>query len=118
MDAVEFFNELKRMCQYYKSKCDNCALFSVYQPYFESRISCDNFIFSIKTYESVKIVEQWSKEHPRKSRVQDFKEKYPNAPLTNGDVPRGCCATMGYRDFCNVVGEYTDCIKCWNEPVE
>lgn len=99
MDAVEFLKEKNRM------------MLTDSESYKELK--------NMPTVQCVvAYVSNWSIEHPKKTRLQEFLEKYPNAPLTNGDVPRGCCATMGYRDFCNVVGEYTDCIKCWNEPVE
>lgn len=116
MEAIEFFNEQKRMCKYYKGKCDNCDLFSIYQPYFESS-SCNDFIFSIKTCDSLKVVEQWSKKHPRKTRKKDFQEKYPKAEykLDGIGTPNICCKKLGYTDCCPT-GK--SCVECWNEPVE
>lgn len=70
MDAVNFLKEFKRMCQSYQ-RCAICPLndteYCVMLPFYD--IGED----------IVRIVEQWSKDHPQKTRLQDFLEKYPNA---------------------------------------
>ena len=79
MDALEFLKERKRMCNYYS----HCKRFAA-------------------------TVEQWSKEHPRKTRQSVFLEQYPEACIENDGVlriypclisashrnARGNCATM------------------------
>lgn len=69
--------------------------------------------------DAVKLVEQWSKEHPRKTRLQDFLEKYPNALLTLDGMkfPKVCAQNLGYCESCHG-GESVGCYQCWNEPVE
>lgn len=64
----------------------------------------------------VNAVEQWSKEHPQKTRLQDFKEKYPNMKLRDSGIPWACCSYLGYCESCNEAK--SNCAVCWNTPVE
>lgn len=64
MDALKFWNELQRICGIFKS-CDDCPL------YEEVCMGCSLYdIEDIKR--TIQIVEQWSKEYPQKTRLQDF----------------------------------------------
>lgn len=114
MDAVEFLNEYSRLCDYYTPHdCQKCPLFETKncsiiegEPEFELIVS---------------ITEQWSKEHPRKTRAQDFFEKHPNArPFYDGN-PKPCAAYCGYCTDCSADDndyEKRDCYSCWNQPIE
>ena len=99
MDAVKFLQEKKRM-------------------QLEDQRFYIEFLKSDFTYEErVKAVENWSKEHPIKTRLQDFLEKYPDAEIDH-DENRPfsiCAARLGYLrvDDCQ-----NDCAKCWNEPLQ
>lgn len=61
-------------------------------------------------------VEQWSKDHPLRTRLQDFLEKYPDAELYDDGIPQVCCQLLGYCKTC--VGEKGVCKNCWNMLVE
>lgn len=67
------------------------------------------------TENAVRVIEQWSAEHPQKTRAQDFFEKYPNAPKNTKGEPKVCAEGCGYIAVC-VPGK--TCIECWNEPME
>lgn len=69
----------------------------------------------------VKIIEQWSKSHPQKTMIQDFFEKFPNAPKTENGTPRNICpCDCGYEPESYIVCEHftDDCLKCWSRPLE
>lgn len=102
MDALEFLEEYKRMCD--QVDCEDCPL--------HSDGGCDTpIIFSKPMYslrECVAAVEQWSKEHPRKTRQSEFLARWPAARLDDRGVldilpcqmnpiqyrtPAGTCAT-------------------------
>lgn len=71
MDALEFLIERKRMCNLCKH-CEGCPL---------ERAGC-GLGTSAPDAEYEKIiaaVEQWSKEHPRKTRQSVFLEQWPEA---------------------------------------
>lgn len=109
MDAVEFLRERKRMCDIFSSgMCEDCPLFDDFD-------GCGIFMKTpkFKLEDLPSIVEEWSKEHPRKTRAMDFLEKYPNAPVDRRGVPRVCAKFLGYTDTCHAY-----CKDCWNTPLE
>lgn len=108
MDVLKFMKERRRMCDYY-SRCfeypiadeQNCNIEEM------SDEELENF---------VNAVEQWSKEHPRRTRLQDFLGKYPNAQICESGLPSACCMSLGYCKSCDDVNN--DCETCWNMLVE
>ena len=103
MDALKFFEERMRMRNYY-SRCLEC-------PRAIEEMSDEELEKFVNT------VEQWSKEHPPKTRLQDFMEKYPKAPIEADGTPTICCIDLGYRQYdCDPLKE--NCVDCWNMPVE
>ena len=115
MDAIEFIKERNRMCDYYKSK-GHCKDKSCPASYH----CCLDFL-SVE-YDGFKLVddvEKFSSEHPKKTMLRDFLEKFPNAKL-EGDCPLGCPYIFGYtsiNDDYNVCPGHT-CLECWSRPVE
>ena len=117
MDALEFLKERKRMCNYY-SHCKGCPLDG-------SKCVIDNAVSDEDCKRFATSVEQWSKEHPRKTRQSVFLEQYPEARIGDDGVlqiypcssssshrnARGNCATMGR--------ECPDCRReFWSQEVE
>ena len=82
MDALEFLKERKRMCNSY-SHCEGC-------PFDDSKCVIDSTISGEDFKRTIAIVEQWSKEHPRKTRQSVFLEQYPEANLDSDGVLRIC----------------------------
>lgn len=112
MEATEFLKEVKRMCNYY-TYCERCPA--------KTRDKCPRYTLSEELVPemAVEVVEKWSKEHPRKTRLQDFMEKFPNAPLRNSQYPNNITPFMlGYcngRTNCNECKYITrDLDFCWN----
>lgn len=115
MDSVEFFSEFRRMCKS-SSDCTKC-------PYHGDK--CDN---AIEIFEdTVAMVEQWSKEHPRKTKTRQdvFLEQYPEAQIYDNDVLRVCPAvisTSHRKDgggCSNMRKKCTDCRReFWMQEVE
>lgn len=103
MDALEFLKERKRMCNSYKG-CGGCPL---------ERGNCglNTSTSNEKCERIITAVEQWSKEHPRKTRQSMFLEQYPEARIGDDGVlqiypcsisashrnARGNCITMGRK---------------------
>ena len=65
MDAVKFIQEFDRM---------NGGI-------FKSQFN------GMSVEKAVKVVEEWSAAHPRKTQQDLFLERYPNAPLWNDGMP-------------------------------
>lgn len=97
MDAVEFLKEKNRM------------MLTDSESYKELK--------NMPTVQCVvAYVSNWSIEHPQKTRLQDFKEKYPLAKVKDENGKYNfCCADLGYCQ-CKYFGD--GCDQCWNEPVE
>lgn len=72
MDTVEYVKQRERMCDYY-ANCYGCPARD-----YERCSSLDG-IFKL-----VPIVEQWSKEHPVKTRQSEFLKQWPDARLYEG----------------------------------
>lgn len=104
MDALEFLRERKRMCNLCKH-CEGCPL---------ERAGCGlGTSASDEEYEEIiAAVEQWSKEHPRKTRQSVFLEQWPEAEIDeNGDLM--LCPITVSADRRN---RHDDCttLKCTN----
>lgn len=92
MDAVEFLKERKRLCSSYKG-CAGCP-FGAAECVVRDMTSEDN------CKRIVSFVEQWSKEHPIKTRQSVFLEQFPKAGLDVSGVITICPAPLS-EDYRN-----------------
>lgn len=109
MDVVEFFSEFRRMCRS-SSDCAKCE-------YHGDK--CDNAIDLFE--KTVAEVEQWSKEHPRKTRQDVFLEQWPEAVLVDGIIGiKPCSLVAAYKleIECNKTSCYDCRCKFWMQEVE
>ena len=110
MDALEFLKERRRMCDSY-GDCEGCPL--------EGAECVIKDMMSEDTCKRiVAAVENWSKEHPRKTRQSVFLEKYPET-LTDGNGVLDICPAviyLAYRgDEGRCSGLFEMCDKCRRE---
>lgn len=114
MEALEFLKERKRMCCSFGGSCTSCP--------------CENVSCVIYAYVSdddykrvVATVEQWSKEHPRKTRQSVFLEQWPEAEISFTD---GCLTLDPCKFYKNMRKECVGklCSDCrrefWMQEVE
>lgn len=103
MDAVKFIKERLRMCDSFNvNDCIDCPI--------------EKDCVDTEPELMVKVVEEWSKANPQKTMMQDFFEKFPNAPkLTNG-CPKICPDNIYGHDYIKICTN--DCPQCWNRPLE
>lgn len=66
---------------------------------------------------SIDIVYNWNKDHPVKTMMQDFFERFPNAPRNGDGTPQCCPYDCGYVDEADCP-DYEDCFGCWSRPIE
>lgn len=51
--------------------------------------------------------------------IQDFFEKFPDAPKSEVGTPRMCPCDCGYEKVSNCPnGEMCNSLKCWSRPLE
>ena len=108
MDAIEYLKIKNRMTQNCNINCFDCPL-----SYKNTKTSesCTEFI---RTYpeKAIEIVENWAKEHPVKTFLTDFLEKYPKALMDSDNTPLNICTySLGYIELKDCIH---DCTKCWN----
>lgn len=107
MDAVKFLRDFRRMCSSYGSTCAGCKLEDALCRPTEN--NCDH-------EKVIRVVEEWAKEQPVKTRFSEFKKIFPNYNYPF-DLPNGCV-----REFdCSVLCK-TNCNVCkkafWLTPIE
>ena len=121
MDAVKYFEEKRRMLDSLGRIGERCVGVACRDCPLSPKnngidISCIE-LEALYPERAVEIVEKWSKEHPRKTMLQDFLKKYPKAMLREDGMPYGTCPyVLGYDEAkeCN----YLNCNACWNRPLE
>ena len=82
MDALEFLMERKRLCGSYRG-CVGC-------PFGAADCVVRDMTSENTCKRIVAAVEQWSKEHPRKTRQSVFLERYPEAEIDAHGLVRIC----------------------------
>lgn len=108
-----YLKERGRMTNSCEIHCDNCPL---------SRYNNGEKIICIR-YETkyrdraVEIVQQWSDKHPRKTILDDLKEKYPNYKISSIGTPSICPYKLGYEESAKCPAVDT-CAECWNRPLD
>lgn len=79
MNAAEILHEYGRMCEA-RTWCKTCPLHVLDADYEKCQTILRNNV-----EKAAQIIEKWSKEHPEKTRLQDFLEKHPNAKAKKAD---------------------------------
>ena len=117
MDAVKFLKEIKRLCKLYEG-CRSCPL---------EKLQCHRLLSCSNKDDDaiVSAVEKWSAEHPTKTRLMDFLEKFPNAMVHSDGIPLILPHVLGYcgaedSEYCCSECRHRDrpFAHCWNLPLE
>lgn len=82
MDALEFLKERSRLCKSHRN-CKGC-------PFAKNPCTISNFASDAVYKKIIATVEQWSKEHPTKTRQSVFLEQYPEAEIDVNGVMQLC----------------------------
>lgn len=87
MDAVKFIEERKRMCESFGMSCKGCPAFGTDEDALCCAVEKES---SLDATAQIAIVEEWSAEHPRKTRQDVFLEQCPEANLDKYDILQIC----------------------------
>lgn len=115
MDAVKFIEEAKRMCNANISNCAECC---------KGRACPINLPGANYTPEErVKLVEEWSAAHPRKTRQSVFLEQWPDARPADDGVLTFCPKRFDFHISClaecHSLKKCSDCRReFWMQEVE
>ena len=117
MDALEFVKERSRMCRSHK-RCGGC-------PLAENMCTLNSSRSDEEYKQIIAAVEQWSKEHPRKTRQSVFLEQFPNIELDrNGIINISPCRmdSKQYSSNGKNCCKFQACSECrkdfWGQEVE
>lgn len=97
MDAVEFIVTRNRMCRSFNDRCRGCEIANR----MDGNESCNDYIKRCPA-EAVAIVEQWAKEHPRKTRQSELLKLFPRASMTADGVIAFCPESMDSAFACPI----------------
>lgn len=116
--TINFLHELKRLCDS-RDGCvanaankERCPMFGVCEDAL-TRICAEDVETAIET------VQKWSDEHPKKTYIQDFFEKFPKAQSKSDGTPY-VCRKITYGGKCPGIecDPGIECYECWNELME
>lgn len=119
MDIVKYFKEKRRMLNSL-GRIDgictgvNCFRCPLSEENNGTKLACRYFEAEYPE-KTIAIIVKWAAEHPQKTMLQDFMEKYPNAAMKPDGTPRLCPDRLGYEEDKSCIGS---CVKCWNRPIE
>ena len=106
MDALTFLREWKRMCDTF----ENCCMC----PVGDCSGCLGNATTKARIY-LLETIEKWAAENPQKTILQDFLDKYPDAPMDEHGMPLEVCPVdLGISDAKLCEESSLDaCVKCW-----
>ena len=114
MDALEFLMERKRLCDSYRG-CVGC-------PFGAADCVVRDMTSEHTCKRIVAAVEQWSKEHPRKTRQSVFLEQWPDAKVFVDGVIDLCPQELNSHYPCQSTDYKMRCQTCrrefWMQEVE
>lgn len=118
MDAVKFLKEYNRMLKKPENgscgiNCEGCPISSYNNGH---DVSCQ-ILRANYPEDAVRIVNKWSEEHPQKTYLMDFLEKFPHCVKDAKWFPVSCrkfIYPLMQRANCSGL----NCSECWNEPME
>ena len=120
MDAVKFLQERARMCNSFSPDCEGCRV-DEEKPVISE---CYRWMFE-NPERAVKIVDEWSAAHPRKTRQSVFLEQYPEANLDKYGIIQICPAAFfsSYRSpKLGCINSHMMCHDCrrrfWTQEIE
>lgn len=111
MEVADFLKEWGRMCKQ-NARCESCPVGKVI-----GRAPCKTWVTE-HPEDAIGVVKKWAEEHPAKTRMSDFFEKFPRAMKRKSGVPLVCANHMGYCSDRDCGEKETCCTECWNRPLE
>lgn len=118
MEALEFLKERKRLCNSYKN-CDGC-------PFVKGLCAISDITSDEERKSVIATVEQWAKEHPRKTRQSVFLKQWATAKIDESGCLNVCpylvSATHRDEDGRCAIMMQSKCYDCrrefWMQEVE
>lgn len=116
MEFKELAKEFNRMCDHYSYKwCETkCKIRATIK---DGSKYCTSWIMKHPD-KAEEIVSTWAKEHPVRTYLMDFREKFPLILYKDSDIYRNICRKAMYGQHNDCVGYLSKCNDCWNEEIK
>ena len=118
MEALKFLKEERRMCEFFEAGCVKCIL-------RDTKCRAIPGVADEELENEVAAVEQWSKEHPIKTRQSVFLEQWPEANVDDYGVLKMCPCPISashrnaHGGCANIGVKCSDCRReFWMQEVE
>ena len=103
------------MCDSHRCSCGDCPLKEASR---HAKCTCSDYAYAYPE-STIEIVQEWSDEHPTKTRLDDLLEKYPNAKISDLNTPYFYPYLLGYCNECGACKiDDRRYVTCWHEPVD
>lgn len=110
MEFKEAMRVIKRICAV-QDDCEKCEL--------DSNCPFETVPSNLDFDEVEATLVKWAAEHPEKTRMDDFFEKFPKATRDEDGVPAVCARDIGYLSKCpSAPDNLVTCSDCWRRPLE
>lgn len=110
MEFKQAMRVIKRICKA-RDDCEKCEL----------ELNCPfATVPSDHDYDKAEaILAKWAEEHPERTIMDDFFEKFPKAQRDDNGCPTTCARRLGYVCECLIAEDKaSDCVACWRRPLE
>ena len=109
INVEKFQKDYKRFCKSYHD-CTGCPLNELN----ELASGCYNID---NLTEIIPVVQKWTEEHPAKTYLMDFKEKFPNSRVD--DIAKSLCLKGYYGESAGLHPRdcKVNCTDCWNREM-
>lgn len=108
-DVLTFARERRRMCDFYRNRCKDRALFL-----YDCDLGAGDDANDIRVLNEV---QKWHDAHPQKTYIMDFLEKIPGCEKDEEGLPMACRKNI-YHSTSRGKCCGLSCSECWNEPME
>ena len=113
MKANDYLKAKGRLCkQYLCGRCPLRACDTIGPTGYQAEYSCIKLERDIPK-QAIEIVEKWAKDHPVKTYLSVFLEKFPKAKVGKEGFPSICVSGLfNTEKYCN--DRSINCKECWN----
>ena len=110
-EKAKILRDFGRMCDSFS--CITCVM---HRKNNRTGEECVKFIKN-NPQKAIEIIEAWAKEHPERTYIMDFLEKFPQAKRDRDGLPCFCVQELGDIKSCPDIA-LRPCEECWNQPMD
>lgn len=109
------YQKAMKIAEKIRRKCGNCAACPISMEQNGVGVGCDTFLLKYPL-QAEKVLEQWEKQHRKKTYKEDFFQRFPDAPVDR----RGYPYVLPCAVYANIDCKELVCLSCdslWDEEI-